>query len=80
MDLPVSTNETMRMTDTTIEETSAAGSSSSMTESVTEIASSETAIMQTSEMSGAEINGRPEEVEDFTEIFETTSEKVTPIK
>lgn len=72
------TNDTMRMTDTMIEETSVAGSSqSSITESVT---SSEIPILQTSEINGAETSGRPEEVEDLTEIVEIISEEMTPIK
>lgn len=73
----ISTNDTMKMTDMTIEETSTAGSSqSSMTESV----ASEIAIVQTSEINDTETSGRSKEVEDITEIVEIISEEMTPIK
>lgn len=76
-------NDTMRMTDTSIEGISTAGSGSSPmivpTVSVTEVASSEMGIIQTSEMNVTETNRRPEEVDD-AEIFETISEEITPIK
>lgn len=73
----ISTNDTMKMTDTMIEETSTAGSSQS---SITESMTSEIATMQTSEMNDTETSGRSEEVEDFTEIVEIISEEMTPIK
>lgn len=77
------TNDTMRMTDTVIEETFTAESrQSSITESVIEMGqspSSEMAIAQTSEINGAESSERLEEVEDITEV-EIISEETTPIK
>lgn len=77
MELPIIPNETMKMTDMMIEETSTAGSSqSSMTESVT----SEIAIVQTLEINDTETSGSSKEVEDITEIVEIISEEMTPIK
>ncbi|KAL0101915.1 hypothetical protein PUN28_018460 [Cardiocondyla obscurior] len=81
MELPMmSPNNTMRMTDMSLEETSIAVSTqSSMTESMAKMLSSEIPIIQTSEMNSADISGKPKEVEDITEIFEIY-EKSTPIK
>lgn len=81
MELPMmSTNNTMRMTDTAIEETSVAGNTqSSVTEPMTEMVTSEAAVVRRSEMNSAEISERPE-VEDITEIFEIIPENATPIK
>ncbi|XP_011880365.1 PREDICTED: uncharacterized protein LOC105568906 [Vollenhovia emeryi] len=80
IELPMmSTNNTMRMTDATIEETSAAESRlSSTTDSMTQVATSEMAIVQTSENAGS--SGRSEEAEDITETFEIISEEIMPIK
>ncbi|XP_018371905.1 PREDICTED: uncharacterized protein LOC108766866 [Trachymyrmex cornetzi] len=64
-------DDTMRMTDMTIEETSSAESRQST--------SSESTIVQTSEMNVTETNGRPEEAEDITEISEIF-EEIIPIK
>lgn len=75
----MSTNNTMRMTDMTIEETSTAESrQSSMTVPMT--TSSETTIMQTSGMNDLETGGGPEEVENITKILEIITEEMTPIK
>ncbi|XP_012541083.2 uncharacterized protein LOC105839361 isoform X2 [Monomorium pharaonis] len=82
MELPmISTNDTMRMTET--EESSTAESEPTSTTMstvlVTEMSSSEMAIVQTSEMTEmTDTNRRPEEVEDV-ETYEI-SEEITPIK
>ncbi|XP_018307165.1 uncharacterized protein [Mycetomoellerius zeteki] len=64
-------DDTMRMTDMTIEETSLAESRRPTL--------SESTIMQTSEMDVTETNGRPEEAEDITETSEIFEETI-PIK
>lgn len=74
-------DNTMRMTDTAIEETSVAGSTQS---SVTEMVTSETPVVQGTEMNSAETSEiseeeEEEEEEDTTEIFELISENA-PIK
>lgn len=51
-----------------------------MTDSTTEMASSETTIMQTSEMNGMETSERLEEIEDIAEMLGIISAETTPIK
>ena len=63
-------DDTVRMTDMTIEETSLAEN---------RWTSSESTIVQTSEMNVTETSGRPEEAEDITEISEIF-EEIIPIK